>query len=154
MGSRAPDETDPTRMTREPFAGLADTNLIPPAIAEYRYNTDTSRPTIRTISRIGSERQTALGTIQWMVVFTESVQDVSTDDFRYMVSDNSLSATPITSVTGSGTTYMVMADLSSATNTLMDRAVHLLSGTSVTITDTNGNSNAYEPRVLRQQAVF
>ena len=105
LGSRAPDETDPSRMTRERFAGFAD-NLIT-EMPDYRYNTDTSRPTIRTISRIrgASERQTSLGTVEWMVTFTESVEGVGVDDFRYMVSDNSLSATAITSVSGSGTTY-------------------------------------------------
>ena len=141
MGSRAPDENDPSQMTREEFAGFAD-NLIT-QMPDYRYNTDTSNPTIRSINRIGDERQRVAGDIQWRVIFSESVSGVGTDDFAVMVSDGSLSATSITNVEGNGDTYTLTANVSSATSTTLDRVINLVSAGTVTITDTNGNSNPY-----------
>lgn len=77
---------------------------------------DKTAPTVSSINRVGATPTNA-ASVQWTVIFSESVTGVDSSDFA--LANGGLGGTPtISSVTGSGTTWTVTADTGSGSGSL------------------------------------
>lgn len=92
---------------------------------------DTVAPTVSSINRVTASPSNA-ASVQWTVVFSESVTGVDVADFALATSG--VTGASITSVTGSGTTYTVTANTGSGDGTI---GLNLVDDD--TIADTAGN---------------
>jgi MSHA biogenesis protein MshQ len=79
--------------------------------------TDTTAPTVTSITRVDATPTNGISSASWTVTFSEPVTGVNAADF-VLVQGGGMSGASIASVTGSGTTWTVTANLGVNTGTL------------------------------------
>ncbi len=94
-------------------SGAGNGNFSAPAAQQYTF--DRTPPTVQSITRVGAS-STAAGSVQWTVVFSESVTGVDTGDFA--LANTGLTSPSVSAVSGSGATYTVTASTGSGSGTL------------------------------------
>ena len=79
--------------------------------------TDTVAPTVQSVNRAGATPTNA-GSVSWTVTFSEAVTGVDTSDLGLVTPQGSVTSPAITSVSGSGSQYVVTASTGSGDGTL------------------------------------